>query len=123
MAAAETSSLRRSGRQPTLEPERRPSGGEPRPPRRALLRRWLRAAFVDNAALKFVAFVLALTLFILVHGDEDAVIGATVKSRTPSTTSACWCPSRLTRCASPSRARGAASSASTSASSSPSTST
>jgi YbbR domain-containing protein len=41
-----------------------------------LLRDWIRGAFVDNAALKFVAFVLALTVFILVHSDKDAVIGA-----------------------------------------------
>lgn len=40
---------------------------------------WVRGAFVDNAALKFVALVLALTVFILVHSDERAVAGATVK--------------------------------------------
>lgn len=32
-----------------------------------------RRAFVDNAGLKLVAFLLALTLFILVHSDEDAL--------------------------------------------------
>lgn len=41
--------------------------------------RWVRGAFVDNAALKFVALVLSLTVFILVHSDERAVAGATVK--------------------------------------------
>jgi len=40
---------------------------------------WVRGALVDNAALKFVALVLALTVFILVHSDERAVAGATVK--------------------------------------------
>lgn len=40
---------------------------------------WVRGAFVDNAPLKFVALVLALTVFILVHSDERAVAGATVK--------------------------------------------
>ena len=39
---------------------------------------WLRGALVDNAAIKFVALVLALTVFILVHSDEQAVTGATV---------------------------------------------
>jgi YbbR domain-containing protein len=38
----------------------------------------IRGAFVDNAALKFVALVLALTVFILVHSDEEATTGATV---------------------------------------------
>ncbi|HEU5056877.1 MAG TPA: CdaR family protein [Kofleriaceae bacterium] len=40
---------------------------------------WVRGAFVDNAPLKFVALVLALTVFILVHSDERAVAGGTVK--------------------------------------------
>ena len=40
---------------------------------------WLRGAFVDNAPLKFVALVLSLTVFILVHSDERAVAGGTVK--------------------------------------------
>lgn len=39
---------------------------------------WLRGAFLDNIALKFVALVLALTVFILVNTNEDAVIGVTV---------------------------------------------
>lgn len=33
----------------------------------------LRNAFVENAGLKFLAFVLALTVFILVHSDENEV--------------------------------------------------
>lgn len=32
-----------------------------------------RRAFVENAALKFVALVLALTVFVLVHSDENEV--------------------------------------------------
>lgn len=39
----------------------------------ASLRRGLRAAFVENAALKFVALVLALTIFVLVQSDENEV--------------------------------------------------
>lgn len=39
----------------------------------------LRGAFVDNIALKFVAFVLALTVFILVHSDEDSTVSVYVK--------------------------------------------
>jgi YbbR domain-containing protein len=38
----------------------------------------LRGAFIENAALKFVAFVLALTVFILVQSDEDVYIGVDV---------------------------------------------
>jgi YbbR domain-containing protein len=52
---------------------------EPRRGAGALVKAALRAAFVDNAPLKFVALVLSLTIFILVHSDEDAVIGAYVK--------------------------------------------
>ena len=58
-------------------------GGEPGPEGERSLGRqvahWVRGAFVDNAPLKFVALVLALTVFILVHSDERAVAGATVK--------------------------------------------
>ncbi len=39
---------------------------------------WLKGAFVANAALKFVALVLSLTVFILVHADDQAVAGGTV---------------------------------------------
>ncbi len=39
----------------------------------AKVRGWVRAAFVDNAALKIVALVLALTVFILVHSKENEV--------------------------------------------------
>lgn len=42
------------------------------------LRGGLRRAFVENLALKFVALVLAITLFILVNTDKDQVIGTTV---------------------------------------------
>jgi YbbR domain-containing protein len=34
---------------------------------------WLRLAFVENAALKFVALVLALTVFVLVQNEESEV--------------------------------------------------
>mgnify|MGYP001570309580 CR=1 FL=1 len=40
---------------------------------------WLRAAFHENAGLKFVAFVLAVTLFLLVNTGEDREIGATIR--------------------------------------------
>lgn len=39
---------------------------------------WLRGAFLDNAAIKFVSLVLALTIFILVNTGQDVVIGAYV---------------------------------------------
>ena len=46
---------------------------------------WIRSvarrAFVENAGLKLVAFLLALTLFILVHSDEDALEQFTVDLR------------------------------------------
>lgn len=41
----------------------------------------VRKAFVENAGLKLVAFLLALTLFILVHSDEDALEQFTVDLR------------------------------------------
>ncbi len=44
-----------------------------------ILKEWLRSAVVDNLALKAVAFLLALTLFILVHSDEDEIVPVTVK--------------------------------------------
>ncbi|MBL4635365.1 MAG: hypothetical protein JKY56_16000 [Kofleriaceae bacterium] len=37
------------------------------------VRGWIRVAFVENAGLKFVALVLALTVFILVHSEENEV--------------------------------------------------
>lgn len=40
---------------------------------------WLRKAFTENAALKFVAFVLALTIFVLVHSDNDVQANVTVR--------------------------------------------
>lgn len=39
---------------------------------------WVRGALLDNAALKFVALVLSLTVFILVHSDEEKTAFATV---------------------------------------------
>ncbi|HWM84255.1 MAG TPA: CdaR family protein [Kofleriaceae bacterium] len=39
---------------------------------------WLRGAFVANAALKVVALLLSLTVFVLVHADDQAVAGGTV---------------------------------------------
>lgn len=39
---------------------------------------WLRGAFVQNAALKFVSLVLAVTLFILVNTNKEAIIGVNV---------------------------------------------
>jgi YbbR domain-containing protein len=40
---------------------------------------FLRGAFLQNLPIKFVALVLALTVFILVHSDEDAVAGVYVQ--------------------------------------------
>ena len=39
-----------------------------------LLRGWIRAAIFDNAAIKFVSLVLAVTLFILVNTGQDVTI-------------------------------------------------
>ncbi len=39
----------------------------------ASVRAWIRVAFVENAALKFVALVLALTVFVLVQNEESEV--------------------------------------------------
>jgi YbbR domain-containing protein len=44
-----------------------------RPPR--TVRGWIRGALFDNLAIKFVAMVLSVTVFILVHSDEEAVLG------------------------------------------------
>jgi hypothetical protein len=52
-----------------------PEGG----PRWRAVLGWLRDAFVEHAALKFVALVLSLTVFVLVHSDEEAVATATVE--------------------------------------------
>ena len=58
---------------------RSPRGGEEKESRLgSAVLKWLRGALVDNAALKFVALVLALTVFILVHSDDQAVAGGTV---------------------------------------------
>jgi YbbR domain-containing protein len=45
------------------------------------MKNWLRAAFVDNAAIKFVSLVLAVTIFILVNTGQDVDIGVTVPVR------------------------------------------
>jgi hypothetical protein len=66
------------GLEPELLGTPQGKGDDDRPLWRIVLG-WLRAALVDNAALKFVALVLSLTVFILVHSDEDAVAGATVE--------------------------------------------
>jgi YbbR domain-containing protein len=42
---------------------------------------WLRGAFLDNAAIKFVSLVLAVTIFILVNTGQDVDIGVTVPVR------------------------------------------
>jgi YbbR domain-containing protein len=39
---------------------------------------WLRGAFLANVVLKLLALTLALTVFILVHADDQAVAGGTV---------------------------------------------
>jgi YbbR domain-containing protein len=48
---------------------------------RARVGAWLRGAFMDNAALKFVSLVLALTIFILVNRGQDLDIGVNVPVR------------------------------------------
>ena len=53
-------------------------GGDGRPSWRRVIElvvQKVRQALVENAALKFVALVLAVTLFILVNTNKDAVIG------------------------------------------------
>ncbi|MBT8496237.1 MAG: hypothetical protein KJO07_24545 [Deltaproteobacteria bacterium] len=42
------------------------------------VRQSLRTAFLENATLKLVAFMLALTVFFLVHSDKRAVVNLTV---------------------------------------------
>jgi YbbR domain-containing protein len=66
-----------SAGRPTPGPPALPDGG--RGSVGGAVARLLRGALLDNAALKFVALVLALTVFILVHSDERAVAGARVK--------------------------------------------
>jgi YbbR domain-containing protein len=43
------------------------------------VRRWLHSALFDNVALKFLSFVLAVTVFLLVNTDRDSEIVAHVK--------------------------------------------
>lgn len=64
-----------SGREPTRREPVQPSGP---PSRWKIVRGHIRDAFVENAAMKFVAFVLALTVFILVQSEEDVHIGVDV---------------------------------------------
>jgi YbbR-like protein len=63
---------RRSFRHATRE------GNERQRPLWSALLGWLRGALLANAPLKFVALVLSLTVFILVHADDQAVAGGTV---------------------------------------------
>lgn len=44
----------------------------------AAVLRWLRGAALDNVGLKIVSLLVALTVFILVHSDDQAVAGGTV---------------------------------------------
>lgn len=39
---------------------------------------WLRRALVENAGLKAVSLVLAITLFVIVRGEREAVVAALV---------------------------------------------
>ena len=48
-------------------------GKNDKPSLTSAVRGLVRRAFVENAALKFVALVLALTVFVLVHSDENDV--------------------------------------------------
>jgi YbbR domain-containing protein len=71
------SPARTSTSPPTQLPEPPP---EPRPPPRegGAVRRWLRAALLDNVALKFLSMVLAITVFLLVNTDRDSEAIASV---------------------------------------------
>jgi YbbR domain-containing protein len=60
-----------SAPQPTAE-------GEDRSNALRVIGSWLRGAFLHNAALKFVSLVLAVTLFILVNTNKEAIIGVNV---------------------------------------------
>src|SRR5690349_21424924 len=60
------------------EPRRRHRGADKGRPLAVRVREGLRRAFLENAALKFVAFVLALTVFILVHSDENVYVTRTI---------------------------------------------
>ncbi|HKE15583.1 MAG TPA: CdaR family protein [Kofleriaceae bacterium] len=53
-------------------------GGDRQRTMSAALLAWLRGALLDNAPLKFVAMVLALTVFILVHANDQEVAGGTI---------------------------------------------
>jgi len=71
-----------SQREPTQRTEAARIAGRRLPPPvrsvRTMARDWFRAAFVENATLKLVAFMLALTVFFLVHSDKRAVVNMTV---------------------------------------------
>ncbi len=51
-----------------LPPGRSKSGARPWS---MVIKDWIRSAFVDNFSLKFVALVLSLTLFVLVHTEKN----------------------------------------------------
>ncbi len=79
----------RSGSEPTREPatrgdtEREPTKKTrvPRSKRHSVLgavKAWLRGAFFDNGPIKLVSLVLAITVYILVNTDKEAVIGVYV---------------------------------------------
>jgi YbbR domain-containing protein len=60
------SPARQSGPMPTS-----PSPAEPPPPERGAVSRWIHSALFDNIGLKFLSFVLAVTVFLLVNTDKD----------------------------------------------------
>lgn len=51
---------------------------DPPPPERGLVRRWIRAALLDNIGIKFLSLVLAVTVFLVVNTDKDREIRVTV---------------------------------------------
>lgn len=57
----------------------RPPPPPPSPePERGRVRRWIHGALFDNAGLKFLSLVLAITVFLLVNTDRDREISARV---------------------------------------------
>lgn len=71
-------SIRRDELDELVDDDPAPAPEKPRQRRNFSVRSILRGAFIENAALKFVAFVLALTIFILVQNDEDVHVGVDV---------------------------------------------
>ncbi len=53
---------------------RTPGSARPRSRVIARIRSGLRAAFIENASLKFVAMVLSITIFLLVNSDKDTFV-------------------------------------------------